>query len=55
MNGYIEPFFSDLSRPFEVLNHCVLLAKVNTYRFSLKSMTLIQSYLNKRMHKVKCQ
>ena len=42
----------DLSKTFDILNHYLLLAKLNAYGFSLKSTTFIQSYLNKRMQKV---
>ena len=42
----------DLSKAFDVLNHSLLLAKLDAYGFSLKSTTFIQSYLNKRMQKV---
>ena len=42
----------DLSKPFDVLNHSLLLAKLDAYEFSLKSTTFIQSYLNKRMQKL---
>ena len=42
----------DLSKAFDVLNHSLLLAKLDAYGFSLKSTTFIQSYLNKRVQKV---
>ena len=52
-NGYnIGVLFMDLSKAFDVLNHSLLLAKLDAYGFSLKSTTFIQSYLNKRMQKV---
>ena len=52
-NGYnIGVLFMDLSKAFDVLNHSLLLAKLEAYGFSLKSTTFIQSYLNKRMQKV---
>ena len=52
-NGYnIGVLFMDLSKAFDVLNHSLLLAKLDVYGFSLKSTTFIQSYLNKTMQKV---
>ena len=41
----------DVAKAFDVLNHSLLLAKLDVYRFYLKSTTFIQSYLNKRMQK----
>ena len=52
-NGYdIGVLFMDLSKPFDVLNRFLLHANLDVYGFSLKSMTFIQSFLNKRMQKV---
>ena len=52
-NGYnTGVLFMDLSKAFDALNHSLSLTKLDTYRFSLKSTTFIQSYLNKRMQKV---
>ena len=52
-NGYnIRVLFMDLSKAFEVINHSLLLAKLDAYGFSLNSTTFIQSYLNKGMEKV---
>ena len=42
----------DLSKAFDVLNHSLLLAKLDAYGFSLKSTASIQRYLNKRAQKV---
>ena len=42
----------DLSKAFDVLNHSLLLAKMDAYGFSVKIRTFIQSHLNKRMQKV---
>ena len=42
----------DLSKAFDVLNHSLLLAKMDAYGFSVEIRTFIQSYLNKRMQKV---
>ena len=41
----------DVAKAFDVLNHSLLLAKLDVYRFYLKSTTFIQSYLKKRMQK----
>ena len=45
----------DLSKAFGVLNCSLLLAKLDAYGHSLKSMTFIQSYLNKKDAKSQCQ
>ena len=42
----------DLSKAFDVLNHSLLLAKLDAYGFSVKIRTFIQSYIKKRMQKV---
>ena len=48
-NGYnTGVLFMGLSKAFDVLNHSLLLAKLDAYGFSLKSTTVIQSHLNKR-------
>ena len=47
----LEHFFMNFSKAFDVLNHFLLLAKLDTYKFSLKSTTFIQNYLNKRMQR----
>ena len=44
--------FMDLSKAFDVLNYSLLLVKLDAYGFSLKSITFVKSYLNKRMQKV---
>ena len=49
---YTGLLFMNLSKAFDVLNNSLLLAKLDAYRFSLKSTTFMQSYLNKRMQKV---
>ena len=52
-NGYnIGVLFMDLSKAFDVQNHSLLLAKLDAYRFSLKSTTFIQNYLNEKKQKV---
>ena len=42
----------DLSKAFDVLNHSLLLAKMDAYGFSVKIRTFIQNHLKKRMQKV---
>ena len=52
-SGYnIGVLFMDLSKAFDVLNHSLLIAKLDAYGFFLKSLTFTQSYLNKRVQKV---
>ena len=41
--------FMDLSKAFSMLNHSLLLAKLNIYVFSLISTTFIHSYLNNKI------
>ena len=41
----------DLSKAFDTLNHDLLIAKLEAYGFSSKSLSYIHSYLNKRMQK----
>ena len=42
----------ELSKAFNILNHFLLLAKLDASGFPLKSTTFIQNFLNKRMYKV---
>lgn len=52
-NGYhIEVIFMDLSKAFDILNHPLLLPKLDKYGFSLKSTNFIQSWRNKKIKKV---
>ena len=52
-NAYnIGVLFINLSKAFDVLNHSLLLAKLDAHEFSLESTTFIQSYLNKRVQRV---
>ena len=49
---YNNAYNIDLSKAFDVLNHSLLLAKLDADGFSPKSTTFFQSYLNKKMQKV---
>ena len=52
-NGYhIRVIFVGPSKAFNILNHSLLLAKLDAYGFPLNCTTFIQSYLNKKMQKV---
>ena len=44
---------SDLSKAFDCLNFDLMIAKLNAYGFSYKSLMLIRSYLQNRYHRVK--
>ena len=41
----------DLFKAFDTLNHDLLIAKLKAYGFSVKFLSYIQSYLNKRLQK----
>ena len=44
----------DLSKAFDTLNHDLLIAKLEVYGFSAKSLiSYIHNYLNKRLRKTK--
>ena len=52
-NGYhIGVLYMDLSKAFNILNHSLLLQKLDAYEFPLNSTTFIQSHLNKKLEKV---
>ena len=42
----------DLSKPFDTLNHNLLLAKLDAYGFSFSAIKFVQSYLSERFQKV---
>ena len=44
---------TDLSKAFDCLSHDLLVAKLNAYRFSIKSSTLIQYYSVNRKQRIK--
>ena len=47
----LSTIFMDLSKAFDTLNHHLLIAKLEAYGFSAKSLSYIHSYLNKRLQK----
>ena len=50
--GVFGALMTDLSKAFDCLHHELLVAKLDAYRFDLKSMKLIQQYLSKRKRRV---
>ena len=51
--GAFGALMTDLSKVFACLNHELLLAKLDTYGFDIKSVKLIQQYLSNRKQRVK--
>ena len=51
--GAFGALMTDLSKVFACLNHELLLAKLDTYGFDVKSVKLIQQYLSNRKQRVK--
>ena len=50
--GYsVSGIFMELSKTFDTLNHELLIAKLEAYGFSAKSLSYIHSYLNKQLQK----
>ena len=47
----IRAIFMDLSKAFDTLNHDLLIAKLEAYGFSAKSLSYIHSYRNKQLQK----
>ena len=43
----VSAIYMDLSKAFNTLNHDLLIAKLEAYGFSAKSLSCIHSYLNK--------
>ena len=48
-----DALLTDLSKAFECFQHDLIVAKVHAYGFSIESLKLINSYLNKRKQRVK--
>ena len=47
-HGYSGAVLMDLSKAFDTLNHDLLIAKLDMYRFDEHVLRLISSYLSKR-------
>ena len=47
----VSGIFMELSKTFDTLNHELLIAKLEAYGFSAKSLSYLHSYLNKRLQK----
>ena len=50
---HIGAVYMDLSKAFDVLNHNLLLAKLDAYGFNRDATSLIQDYLSNRLQRVK--
>ena len=46
--GYGGAVLKNLSKAFDTLNHDLLIAKLHTYGFAIKTLKLLHSYLTKR-------
>ena len=51
--GCFVELLTDLSKAFDCLLHDLLIAKLHTYGFDMKSLKFIHSYLNDRKQRVK--
>ena len=50
---YFGALVTDFSKAFDCLSHDLLIAKLNAYGFSIKSLRFIQSYLSNRKQRTK--
>ena len=46
--NFVDAIFIDHSKAFNTLNHGLLIAKLETYGFSINSLRHIRNYLNQR-------
>ena len=51
--GYAGAILMDLSKALDTINHGLLISKLNTYGFGLKSLYIINSYLTNRWQRTK--
>ena len=51
--GNFGAFLNDLPKAFDCLLHDLLLAKINSYGFSLPALRMVQSYLSNRKQRTK--
>ena len=51
--GCFGALLTDLSKAFDCLLHDLLIAKLHAYRFDIKSLRFVHSYLNNRKQRVK--
>ena len=49
---YVSALFMDLSKPFDTINHDLLIAKLKAYGFSEEALKLMKSYLKNQKQKV---
>ena len=52
-DGMFVALMTDLSKVFDCLHHELLIAKLDSYGFDIKSVKLIRKYLSKRKQRVK--
>ena len=52
-NTYFGAVMMDLSKAFDCLPHCLLIAKLYSYGFDINSCLLVASYLSDRYQRVK--
>ena len=52
-HGYAGAVLMDLSKAFDILNHDLLIAKLDMYGFDKQALRLISSYLSKRCQRTK--
>ena len=50
---YSGAVLMDLSKPFDTINHELLVAKMHAYGFSIDALKIVHSYLSDRWHRTK--